>query len=102
MGLQRHASGAIGTRAIWTLDWYPLFLASITWHFIIWAYNKMKVLIEAVTVGLLLAIAGMTLLDRLDFVSLFLLGAIFHLACEVTGVNRWYCRNGAACAGTKQ
>lgn len=58
----------------------------------------MKVVTEAVVVGLMLATAGTTFLKKLDFTSLFILGATFHLLCEVFGINRWYCANGAACS----
>ena len=30
-------------------------------------------------------------------ISLFLTGVFIHLFCEFTGVNAWYCVNGAAC-----
>ena len=30
-------------------------------------------------------------------ISLFCTGALIHLICEVTGINKWYCTNGAAC-----
>ncbi len=30
-------------------------------------------------------------------VSLFLTGVLIHLACEYSGINKWYCRNGVAC-----
>ena len=30
-------------------------------------------------------------------ISLFLIGALTHLVCEFTGVNKWYCKNGNAC-----
>jgi len=29
---------------------------------------------------------------------LFLTGFVAHLLCEVTGVNKWYCKNGNACS----
>jgi len=30
-------------------------------------------------------------------ISLFLTGALSHLAFEFLGLNAWYCRNGTAC-----
>lgn len=30
-------------------------------------------------------------------VILFLTGVTIHLSAEVSGVNKWYCKNGAAC-----
>jgi hypothetical protein len=29
--------------------------------------------------------------------SLFATGFAVHIACEVLGMNKWYCRNGDAC-----
>jgi hypothetical protein len=68
-----------------------------------------KLVIEAVVVGLclavLLAIAyGMRkmasdkefgVLDTL--VSGLLVGMFFHFGAEASGVNAWYCKNGYAC-----
>lgn len=31
------------------------------------------------------------------FLSYFITGCLIHLICEATGVNKWYCKNGAAC-----
>lgn len=30
-------------------------------------------------------------------ISLFLTGVVIHLLCEITGINKWYCKNGFAC-----
>jgi hypothetical protein len=30
-------------------------------------------------------------------VHLFIIGVTAHLLCEFTGINKWYCTNGAAC-----
>jgi hypothetical protein len=30
-------------------------------------------------------------------ISLFLTGFLIHLFCEMSGINKWYCKNGAAC-----
>lgn len=78
----------------------------------------MKLLIEAVVVGLSVVIFG-TLASFLvgssfrvelppvcdDWnknyameISLFLTGVLAHLFFEVTGVNKWYCKNGNACS----
>lgn len=29
--------------------------------------------------------------------SYFITGCLIHILCESTGVNKWYCKNGAAC-----
>tara|TARA_Y100000389_G_scaffold186751_1_gene207449 strand:+ start:1545 stop:1742 length:198 start_codon:yes stop_codon:yes gene_type:complete len=31
-------------------------------------------------------------------ISLFIVGASFHLIAEFTGMNKWYCKNGNACS----
>ena len=31
-------------------------------------------------------------------VTLFIVGALFHLIAEFTGLNKWYCLNGNACS----
>lgn len=33
----------------------------------------------------------------LMLLSLFMTGAVIHLGCEVTGINKYYCKNGNAC-----
>ena len=64
-----------------------------------------KLIIEASAVGL-----GLVLLwylfnmlsekvskkDNL-IISLFIVGAVFHLIAEFSGINKWYCKNGNAC-----
>lgn len=64
----------------------------------------MQVLIEAITVGAMLApllLAGTMLIDITSSTQILLLGLIlgilFHLFCEMVGLNAWYCRFGAAC-----
>lgn len=65
----------------------------------------MSVFLEAVVVGIVLAML-MGLSNRVfpirgsrdAIVTGFLLGGLFHLVCEMTKVNRWYCTNGTACA----
>ena len=72
-------------------------------------------MLEIFVVGLITAIIGLicsTLLMYLfveDFslgeyhfwwqvmLSYFITGCVVHIICQVTGINEWYCRNGAAC-----
>lgn len=28
---------------------------------------------------------------------LFLTGFLIHIICQITGINKWYCKNGYAC-----
>lgn len=71
--------------------------------------------IEAIAVGILLVPLGYLVLygsvelskryksvDRLDknikmSLGFFLLGVLTHLFCEITGINKWYCKKGIAC-----
>lgn len=71
--------------------------------------------IEAIAVGILLVPLGYLVLygsvelskryksvDRLDknikmSLGFFLLGVLTHLFCELTGINKWYCKKGIAC-----
>jgi hypothetical protein len=50
--------------------------------------------VEAVVVGLVLALMMWAVTWSSD-VALwaFVCGAVFHLGCEVTGVNEWYVKN---------
>lgn len=77
----------------------------------------MKLIIEAVCVGILTVIVG-TLVSKVIIaiiknktpstdlnnrkyymeLGLFLTGVIIHLLCEITGINKWYCKNGNACS----
>ncbi len=61
-----------------------------------------KVLIEALFVGILLVVVGkFTLGNNTDVKKLFITGVIVHIICEIVGLNKWYCKNGAACRGLK-
>jgi hypothetical protein len=78
----------------------------------------MNLLLETVCIGLAFGIIGLVVstafmflpnkdgkkFDLKDyhfwpqvFLSNAVAGAIFHLLCEVFGVNKWYCKNGNAC-----
>ncbi len=74
----------------------------------------MKVLIEALVVGLVTAIVGLVIATSLMFtekdfslksytfwprvmLGYFLTGFVLHLLFESIGANKWYCRNGNAC-----
>tara|TARA_B100000902_G_C26620913_1_gene579714 strand:+ start:275 stop:511 length:237 start_codon:yes stop_codon:yes gene_type:complete len=77
----------------------------------------MKLLIEAVVVGVAVVFIGSLVgyvvgkclsidlpklckewnKNHVMEISLFLTGFTLHLLCEYIGVNRWYCKNGNAC-----
>ena len=64
----------------------------------------MKLLIEAFFVGLSLSvfthmikIADVVKTDN-HFVFMFIVGFLIHLVFEALGLNKWYCKNGAACS----
>ena len=77
----------------------------------------MKLLIEAVVVGISVVIIGSLVgyvvgrslsvdipklckewnKNHIMEITLFLTGFILHLVCEFSGVNGWYCDNGNAC-----
>lgn len=59
-----------------------------------------KLLVEALTVGLSLAVfvwIMRCLPIKNEFVFMFLVGTLLHLTFEVLGLNKWYCKNGVAC-----
>lgn len=76
-----------------------------------------SVLIEAVILGIMLVVVGTVVgyvVGRLFSVkleevckkwnknhvmelSLFFTGFFVHILCELLGINKWYCKNGAAC-----
>ena len=68
-----------------------------------------RLLIEAVAVGVLVVLLGYVIIyvmesmklkmnrDKQMIIGFFILGALTHLVCEFTGVNKWYCKNGRAC-----
>ena len=77
----------------------------------------MKLLIEALVVGILTVAVGSAVGYSLSYftksdlpkvckdwnkfyimeISLFLTGFFIHILCEAVGINRWYCKNGRAC-----
>jgi hypothetical protein len=69
-----------------------------------------KLLIEAVSVGIILLFISILVMgcfetiypgkksQRVYYVLTLLIGILTHLTCEFSGLNRWYCRNGNACA----
>jgi hypothetical protein len=75
------------------------------------------VLTEAVMVGIIFLIVSIPIMSILHvnypidyskcseipinpkgkyYVATFIIGALVHLLCEITGVNKWYCKNGNA------
>lgn len=74
----------------------------------------MKVLLEALVVGLVTSIVGLIIATTLMFtqkdfslktytfwprvmIGYFLTGFLLHLLFEGLGANKWYCKNGNAC-----
>jgi Na+/H+-translocating membrane pyrophosphatase len=68
----------------------------------------MQLVYETVSIGVLVVVIGHFVMkavtnssmveDKMKpVVSLFITGALVHLICEFSGVNRWYCENGNAC-----
>jgi len=52
-------------------------------------------LVEALIVGILLVAVFyfVSKLTKNTMYAVFASGALFHLLCEATGVNRWYAKN---------
>jgi hypothetical protein len=79
-------------------------------------FNDMQFLLEVLSVGVLTAIIGFicstalmyAFTDNFSFekyhfwwqvlLSYFLTGCLIHIICQVSGINKWYCENGVACA----
>ncbi len=77
----------------------------------------MKLLLEAVVVGIATIIIGTIVgyvfgklfsnnlpdickswnKNHIMEICLFFTGFILHILCEYIGINRWYCKNGNAC-----
>ena len=78
---------------------------------------KSKIFVEAIVVGIMVVVVG-TLVgyllgksfsvnlpkmchewnkNHIMELSLFLTGFLVHIICELSGVNKWYCKNGSAC-----
>ncbi len=63
-----------------------------------------KLLVEALAVGAMTALAlaiarlitPITTIREALIVG-FVIGFLFHLGCQVSGINAWYCKHGAAC-----
>lgn len=58
--------------------------------------NINKVLIEAAFVGAFFNIVYNQIPENIPF-KVFVTAAVIHIAWELLGINRWYCKNGAAC-----
>ena len=66
-----------------------------------------KLLIEAISVGVIVVIIGMIINScmekveiertRKQVLGLFISGVVTHIICEYVGLNKWYCKNGNAC-----
>ena len=75
----------------------------------------MNLISEAFIIGIFVSIFGfiistvMMFLTDKDFtikkyhfwkfvlLNCFLIGFLFHIFCEISGINKWYCVNGNAC-----
>ena len=81
----------------------------------------MKLIIEAVVVGMVTVVVGTIVAfilgrffstdlpkickawnkNHIMEISLFFTGFLIHIICEFTGINGWYCKNGNACSNKK-
>lgn len=59
--------------------------------------NIFTILTEAIVVGILLIIVfeftKSILPGSSSFIQLFVCGALFHILCEISGINIWYANN---------
>jgi hypothetical protein len=63
---------------------------------------NVQVVEEAIIVGVIMQILY-NILTRMGIckgMSVFMTGVIGHIIFEVTGANKWYCKNGSACKGS--
>lgn len=75
----------------------------------------MHFVLEALIVGIGLAILGTVIYYICAYISkipsavqwnivgvvaasLFISGFLFHVLCEISGINSWYCKHGFACS----
>ena len=66
-----------------------------------------NVLIEALAVGAMTAVALaiariITPINTTTKALLvgFVIGVLFHYTCQISGINAWYCKHGAACSSS--
>ena len=70
--------------------------------------NYFKLAKEAFLVGFILSIIGILIyfifqkfFENCNYILIFFVffisGILFHLICEFSGINKWYCKNGIAC-----
>lgn len=57
----------------------------------------MNVIVEAGVVGISLLVFA-KVLKMFNVTNLFVVGFLIHLVFEILGLNRWYCKYGAACS----
>lgn len=63
------------------------------------------VLIEAIVIGILLVLLFNTIKSIIPgyslIVYLFITGSVFHILCEISGINLWYVKNYVEILGVK-